>query len=108
MELTGAPMVFAVWAIKNLVAEPGDAAVFGASADYGREHIEDIIAAESRKLDLPEDLVRAYLTKHVSYDFGDEEQRSVDLFMRSAAELGLIEKAPDLKYLEPATVGELD
>ena len=108
MELTGAPMVFAAWAIKNLVAQPGDAAVFGASADYGRAHIEDIIAAESKDRDLPEDLVRRYLTNHIRYDFGDEEQRSVDLFMRSAAELGLIEKAPELKYLETATVSELD
>ncbi len=106
MELTGAPMVFAVWAVKNLVAEPGDAAIFGASADYGREHIEEIVAVESRNRDLPEDLVRRYLTGHIWYDFGEDEQRSVDLFMRSAAELGLIEKAPDLSYLEPATVGE--
>ncbi len=108
MALTGAPMVFAVWAIKNLVAEPGDVALFGESADYGRQHIDDIIAVESKNRDLPEDLVRRYLTNHIHYEFGDEEQRSVDLFMRSAAELGLIEKVPELKYLEPATVGERD
>ena len=108
MALTGAPMVFAVWAVKNLVAEPGDAAVFGASADFGRDHIEEIIAVESKNRDLPEDLVRRYLTGHIRYDFGEDEQRGVDLFMRSAAELGLIEKAPDLSYLEPATVGECE
>ena len=105
MELTGAPMVFAVWAVKNLVAGAGDAAVFEASANYGREHLEEIIDAESRRRDLPEDLVRRYLKGHIRYGFGDEEQRSLDLFMRSAAELGLIDKAPELSYLEAATVG---
>jgi len=106
VELTGGPMVFAVWAVKNLVAEPALGSIFRASADYGKEHLEEIIAVESKSRDLPEDLVRRYLTEHISYEFGEAGQRSLALFLRSAAELGLVEKMPDLVYLEQATLAE--
>jgi predicted solute-binding protein len=101
-------MVFAVWAVKNLVADPSLGSVLRASAAYGKEHIEEVIALESKGRDLPEDLVRRYLTKHISYDFGEAEQRSLALFLRSAAELGLVEKMPELAYLEQATLAERD
>jgi len=104
VELTGGPMVFAVWAVKNLVATPGLAAALNESAAYGKSHLEEIIAAESKNRDLPQDLVRRYLTTHITYDFGDTEQRSLMHFLRSAAELGLVERAPELAYLEQAVV----
>ncbi len=108
IELTGGPMVFAVWAVKNLVADPSLGSVFRASATYGKDHLEEIIAVESKSRDLPEDLVRRYLTEHIFYDFGEAEQRSLALFLRSAAELGLVEKMPELAYLEQATLAERD
>jgi predicted solute-binding protein len=99
-EMTGLPMVYAVWAVKKLVAEPRMAEVFNASAEYGRQHMEDIIAAESKRRELPEDLVRRYLTQHIRYEFGDEQRRSLELFLRQAYELGLVERPRDLRYLE--------
>ena len=104
VELTGGPMVFAVWAVKNLVADPGLAGIFTASATYGKERLEEIIAVESKSRDLPEDLVRRYLTTYISYGLGEAERQSLTLFLRSAAELGLVEKVPELTYLEETTL----
>jgi chorismate dehydratase len=99
-EMTGLPMVYAVWAVKKLVAEPRMAELFNASAEYGRQHMDDIVAAESKRRELPEDLVRRYLTHHIRYEFGDEQRRSLELFLRQAYELGLVERPRDLRYLE--------
>jgi chorismate dehydratase len=104
VELTGGPMVFAVWAVKKLVADPGLTGIFAASAAYGKERLEDIIAVESKSRDLPEDLVRRYLTTHIAYGLGEAERQSLALFLRSAAELGLVEKVPELNYLEETTL----
>ena len=52
VDLTGLPMVFAVWAVKNLAANPDLPVHFVDSADYGRQHIDEIIATESEKRDL--------------------------------------------------------
>jgi len=106
VELTGRPMVFAVWAAKNLVVDPSDPAVFRASARYGRERIEEIVEQEGVPRGFPADLARRYLTKHISYDFGPSEQEGLESFLRSAADLGLVEKMPELQYLEPAAVAE--
>jgi chorismate dehydratase len=100
VEMTGLPMVFAVWAAKKLVAAPALAEVFAASADYGHRHIEDIIAAESRQRELPVELVRRYVTHHISYNLGERERQSLELFLRQAYELGLVERPRDLRYLE--------
>jgi len=106
VEMTGQPMVFAVWAAKNLVAELGDAAIFQASAQFGREHIDEIVEQEGVGRGFPADLARRYLTEHISYDFGPAEQASLEFFLRSAADLGLIEKTPELHYLEAAAMAE--
>ena len=106
LELTGRPMVFAVWAAKNLVADPGDPAVFQASARFGRQHIDDIVQTEGVQRGFSADLARRYLTEHISYDFGPAEQASLEFFLHSAADLGLIEKTPALNYLEAAAIAE--
>jgi predicted solute-binding protein len=100
VEMTGLPMVFAVWAVKKLVADPGLTEVFDASAEFGQRHIDEIVEGESKQRDLPADLVRRYLTQHIRFELGEEERRSVEVFLRLAYELGLVERPRDLRYLE--------
>jgi predicted solute-binding protein len=109
VEMTGLPMVYAVWAVKRLAANPALADVFAASAEYGQQHIEDIIEAESKQRELPADLVRRYLTHHIQYRLGDVERRSMEAFLRLAYELGLAERPRQVRYLEnePA-IAQLD
>jgi len=106
-ELTNLPMVFAVWAVKRLVADAAIAPVLMESARYGQSHINEIVESESHNRNLPAGLVREYLTSHVRFDFGDREREAMETFLRSAAGLGLIEWRADLSYLEePAVAGQ--
>jgi len=86
--LTGLPMVFAMWAGKPSRIEPWMPEAFLASLHDGQEHINTIVEAESQARSLPPDLVRAYLTRHIRFHIGAEEEAGMRLFLKYAAELG--------------------
>ena len=79
---TGLPMVFAVWAGRPEVIDAETAAAFQESARYGRERLEEIIAAESAARGFAPALVRAYLGSHIVTELGEAEQRGMELFLR--------------------------
>jgi predicted solute-binding protein len=103
-ELTGLPMVFAVWAVKNLVADPSLAAVFEESKAYGRRSMDEIVSVESQRLGLDERLVRSYLTESIQYDLGEDERRSMSQYLKHAGELGLVEPGVEPQFLESRAV----
>ena len=47
VEMTGLPMVFAVWAARKGVVTPEVVAAFQESCRYGLERMEEIVAAEA-------------------------------------------------------------
>lgn len=102
-EMTGLPMVFAVWGVKNLVDSAGLAEILARSAAYGADHIDEIVVTESQRLGFEPAVVREYLTRYVQYDFGQPEREAMERFLRLAAELGLTEALPAINFLpEPA------
>jgi predicted solute-binding protein len=86
VEMTGLPMVFAVWAGRKGSIAPEVAEAFQGSFRYGREHIEDIVAAESADRGFAPDLVRQYLTRHIVHELGPREYEGMELFLRYARE----------------------
>lgn len=102
-EMTGLPMVFAVWGVKNLADSEGLAEVLASSAAYGASRIDEIAVAESERLGFELAVVREYLTRYVQYDFGEPEREATERFLRLAAELGLTDARPAINFLpEPA------
>jgi len=89
VETTGLPMVFAVWAAKPDAADPEIDAALQASAAYGRERLDEIVAAESEARGLDPELVREYLTERIVYDLGERERRGRRAYMEAARDLGL-------------------
>ena len=86
-DLTGLPMVFAVWAgRKRSIVEPYGAAL-AASCRYGLEHIEDIVRTEATRRDFPEPLVREYLTRHIRFEFSDPHYTAIETYLKHAAAL---------------------
>lgn len=83
MELTGLPMVFAVWAGHKAY----DPAPFSASLRFGMEHIDEIITAEHSRRGIPEALAREYLTQHIRFEIGPAEREGLSWFLEYAAEL---------------------
>jgi len=84
VEMTGLPMVFAVWAARPGVAGPEVAEAFRASCRYGREHLDDIVRVESASREFPPDLVREYLTRHIVHELEARDYEGMALFLEYA------------------------
>lgn len=84
LELTGLPMVFAVWAGRKEAITPEIAELFAASYRYGREHMEEIVAVESVARGFKPGVVREYLTHYIVHELGDREYDGMRLFLEYA------------------------
>jgi chorismate dehydratase len=90
-ELTGLPMVFAVWAGRAEVATEDVREALAGSCRWGREHIEEIVAAESGARGFAPDLVREYLTRHIVHELGPEEYAGMEQFLEWSVKEGRTE-----------------
>ncbi len=97
-EMTGYPMVFAVWAGRKHVIVPEMAEVFLDSYRFGREHIDEIVAVESERRGFPVELVREYLTSHIVHELSRRDYDGMELFLQLAGECA----AGNLDDNEPA------
>ena len=84
VEWTGLPFVFAVWAGRKEVITPEVTAAFQQSCRYGRERIEEIVAAEAGRREIAPELVREYLTRHIVHELDERDYRGMDLFLSYA------------------------
>jgi len=84
VEMTGLPMVFAVWAARKGVATREVVEAFRESCRYGLEQIEELVTAESARLGFAPTMVRHYLTRHIVHELGPREYEGMDLFLRYA------------------------
>jgi chorismate dehydratase len=87
MEMTGLPMVFAVWAGPREFVTPEVAAAFQDSCAFGLRSLERIAAEEAPARGFTLDLVRRYLSSHIVYELGEAEKKGMDLFLQYAREL---------------------
>jgi chorismate dehydratase len=86
-ELTGLPMVYAVWAGRpEFIREPFGEAL-AASCRYGLARIDDIVRAEAPARNLPETLVSEYLTRYIQFEFSASHQTAIDTYLKRAAAL---------------------
>jgi predicted solute-binding protein len=91
VEMTGLPMVFAVWAARPGKGSPTLAEAFRQSCRYGRERIEAIVAAEAPRREFTPELVREYLTRHIVHELGPRDYEGMDLFLSYAQNLATVE-----------------
>ena len=103
-ELTGLPMVFAIWAAKDAAADPALASVFEESKQYGMRHVEDLVRSESQRLGLDADLVRSYVTDSIQYNLGEDERRGMAQYLKLAGELGLVKPGVEPRFVESRAV----
>jgi predicted solute-binding protein len=87
MEMTGLPMVFAVWAGRREGLDEEAVRAFQDSCACGLAHIEEIVRAEAGPRGFTPELVRHYLTRNLVCELGAEEYRGMELFLRYAREL---------------------
>ena len=86
LELTGLPMVFAVWAGAPSVVRPDLEPIFSASCRFGLQHLREIAALEGPPRSIAEPLALEYFEKNIVFELGEREYRGLDLFLQYAAE----------------------
>ena len=84
VEMTGLPMVFAVWAGRPDAVTPEVVEAFRESCRFGRARIEEIVAAEAPLRGFAPDLVREYLTARIVHELGPRDYLGMDLFLEYA------------------------
>jgi len=85
-QMTGLPMVFAVWAARGGFPTQ-DPKPFLDSMRFGLAHIDDIARSEHVKIGVSEELARTYLENNIVFELGEREYAGLDLYLRYAAEL---------------------
>lgn len=89
---TGLPFVFAVWALRPEVREPGAVAgAFRALKRAGCGTIREIIAADTTH---ERELSTRYLTEHIRFDLDEREKAAIERFGALLASRGFIPAAP--------------
>jgi chorismate dehydratase len=83
-EMTGLPMVFAVWAGQKRHITPAVVKALSDSCHYGRGHLEDIVKIDAAARGIPETLAREYLTRNIVNELGPREYEGLELFLRYA------------------------
>lgn len=87
VEMTGLPMVFAVWAAREGVAvTPAISEAFTASCRFGRENLEEIVQSESARREFPPEVVREYLTRHIVHELDSRDYEGMRRFLDYATE----------------------
>lgn len=86
LEMTGLPMVFAVWAGRRGRLDAEAIRAFQDSCSWGLARIEEIVCSESAPRGFTPELVRYYLTSNLICQLGPEEYRGLELFFRYAKE----------------------
>ncbi len=102
---TSLPFVFAFWAIRKAALQEVTAhvdvpAVFRQSRDHGLQHIPEIAASWSLKLNLKPAVIQEYLTGNIDYSLDRDNLDGLRLFYRYAAECGVLPAAPELRFVE--------
>ncbi|MEO8027421.1 MAG: menaquinone biosynthesis protein [Bryobacteraceae bacterium] len=87
VDLTGLPMVFAVWAGRQELVTPKLERAFVDSYEFGRSHVESIVSAEHVRLGISPELARKYITEHIAFELGDRDYQGMELYLRYAMEL---------------------
>jgi predicted solute-binding protein len=94
MEMTGFPMVFAVWAGRRGVVTPAVREAFLGSCRYGLAHMDEIVMAESAARGFAPELVREYLTHSIVHELGPRESQGMRLFLEMAGSGAERERRP--------------
>lgn len=86
MDMTGLPMVFAVWAARAALTIQ-DPAPFLDSLRFGMLHIDEIADREYMARSISRQLAHEYLTRNIVFELQEPEYEGLALFLRLAGEL---------------------
>ena len=86
-QMTGLPMVFALWAGPQQFITAENRDLFRGSCAYGLAGLEEIVATAAPERALPAELVRRYLTHHIAFELGPKDLDGLACFWTYARQL---------------------
>jgi chorismate dehydratase len=90
-ELTGLAFVSAVWcAAHRSLLDESIAGDFIRSRDHGLANIDALVAEWSKRIPIPEDTIRSYLSTNIHYVLDEECVEGMKGFFSMAAECGIL------------------
>jgi predicted solute-binding protein len=87
MELTGLPMVFALWTGPARFITETTRRVFVDSCRYGLDRLDEIVASAQESHGIPAALAREYLTRHIVFELNETDRRGLTKFLEWCTEL---------------------
>ena len=100
-EFTGLPFVFALWQVNYKKTIDKDLVllydVLQRSKEYGLSHLEGLARDYSARFGIPAERLLDYW-RSFSFDLSEKEQKGLLTYYAYAAELGMIESVPDLRF----------
>jgi chorismate dehydratase len=97
-DLTGLPFVYAFWAGRPGMLEPGDVEALQSARDAGVAASDDVACAYLRDMPARQTLGMRYLRENIKYHLGAEEQAGLELFYRYAAEIDVAPSSDGLRF----------
>lgn len=97
-ELTGLPFVYAFWAGREGVLEPGDVEALQRARDAGVANAVEVACAYLREMPERQALGVRYLRDNIKYHLGDDERAGLELFYRYAAEIDVAPPSGGLRF----------
>jgi predicted solute-binding protein len=87
VNLTGLPMVFAVWSGARSVINEKNAQAFSQSCRYSLDHMEEIVREQAPIRGISQSMVRDYLTKNIVFELGNKDHEGMRLYLKHALAL---------------------
>jgi len=86
-QMTGLPMVFAVWSGKKEVMLPRYEQAFLDSCRQGIASMDRIVREQAPLRGITEEMAREYLTRHVVFELNARDHEGLDLYLKQALAL---------------------
>ena len=87
VNMTGLPMVFAVWSARKELIQDRYTQAFQDSLRYGMAHMDDIVRQQAPVRGVSPDLTRAYLTRHIVFELGEKDYEGMRRYLQLALSL---------------------
>jgi chorismate dehydratase len=89
-ELTGLPMIFALWSGRTGVIHPRYEQAFLDSCRDGLAHIDEIVSQQSPIRGVAPQLAREYLTRNIVFELNDRDHQGLAEFLKYAGALDVL------------------
>ena len=86
-QMTGLPMVFAVWSGRKEVMLPRYEQAFLDSCRHGLADMETIVKEQAPLRGITEKMAREYLTRHIVFELNARDHEGLDLYLKQALAL---------------------